>query len=105
MGATLCWLVRASPSSQWFLSLQSTGPRLLGSLVAVHGLSCSAACGIFLDEGSNLCPLQVGSYSLFHQGSPAVFLIFYILHVEHEHPSEEFGQNEHSKTRKTFNSI
>ena len=23
-----------------------------------HGLSCSAACGIFLDQGSNLCPLD-----------------------------------------------
>ena len=22
-----------------------------------HGLSCSTACGIFLDQGSNLCPL------------------------------------------------
>ena len=25
---------------------------------ASHGLSCSVACGIFLDQGSNLCPLQ-----------------------------------------------
>ena len=23
-----------------------------------HGLSCSAACGIFLDQGSNPCPLH-----------------------------------------------
>ena len=23
-----------------------------------HGLSCPAACGIFLDQGSNLCPLH-----------------------------------------------
>ena len=30
----------------------------LGSVVAVHGLSCSTACGIFLDEGLNLCPLN-----------------------------------------------
>ena len=29
-----------------------------GSVVAVHGLSCSAACGIFPDQGSNLCSLH-----------------------------------------------
>ena len=33
--------------------LQSTG-----SVVVVHGLSCSVACGIFLDQGSNPCPLH-----------------------------------------------
>ena len=33
---------------------------------------CSAACGIFLEQGLNLCPLygQVDSYALYHQGSP-----------------------------------
>ena len=29
-----------------------------GSVVVVHGLSCSAARGIFLDQGSNPCPLH-----------------------------------------------
>ena len=29
-----------------------------GSVVVVLVLSCSAACGIFLDQGSNLCPLH-----------------------------------------------
>ena len=33
--------------------LQSTG-----SVVVAPGLSCSAACGIFLDQGSNLRPLH-----------------------------------------------
>ena len=62
----------------WFLLLQSTGsghpcfsscsmraqelwhvgPRVRGALVVAHGLSCSAACGIFLDQGSNPCPLH-----------------------------------------------
>ena len=28
------------------------------SVVVVHGLSCPAACGIFLDQGLNLCPLH-----------------------------------------------
>ena len=35
------------------------------SVVVVHGLSCSVACGIFLDQGSNLCPL-VGRQILNH---------------------------------------
>ena len=33
--------------------LQSTG-----SVIVVHGLSCSTACGIFPDQGSNPCPLH-----------------------------------------------
>ena len=33
--------------------LQSTG-----SVVVLHGLSCSVAHGILLDQGSNPCPLQ-----------------------------------------------
>ena len=28
-----------------------------GSVVVACGLSCSTACGIFLDQGQNLCPL------------------------------------------------
>ena len=41
------------------------------SVVAVHGLSCSRACGIILDQGWNLCSLhwQVDSYPVDHQGS------------------------------------
>ena len=27
-------------------------------LVVVHRLSCSVACGIFLEQGLNLCPLH-----------------------------------------------
>ena len=37
------------------------GARALGaqaSVVVMHGLSCSAACGIFLDQGLNPCPLR-----------------------------------------------
>ena len=39
---------------------------------SAHGLSCSAACGIFPDQGSNPCPLhwQADSQPLRHQGSP-----------------------------------
>ena len=40
-----------------------------------HRLSCSAACGIFPDQGSNPCPLrlQADSQPLRHQGSPVFF--------------------------------
>ena len=43
-----------------------------GSVVVVHGLSCSLACEIFLDQGSNPCVLhwQADSCPLYHQGSP-----------------------------------
>ena len=87
----LCWvfvsvrglsLVAASgghPSSRctglslsWPLLLQSTGSRRAGSVIVAHGPSCSAACGIFPDQGSNPCPLnwQADSQPLRHQGSP-----------------------------------
>ena len=38
--------------------LRSTGSRCAGSAVVAHGPSCSAACGIFPDQGSNPCPLH-----------------------------------------------
>ena len=51
-GTTL-WLERAGFSPWWLLLLQSTG-----SVVVAHGFSCSMVCGIFLDQGSNLCSLR-----------------------------------------------
>ena len=59
-------------SMQWLLLLWSTGSRHAGSVVVAHGLSCSVACGIFPDQGSNPCPLhwQADSQPLRHQGSP-----------------------------------
>ena len=45
-------------SLRWLLLLQSTGSRSAGSVVVAHGLSCSAACGIFPDQGLNPCPLH-----------------------------------------------
>ena len=49
-----------------------------------HRLSCSAACGIFPDQGSNLCPLhwQADSLPLHHQGSPS---------LEHKPDTETLG--------------
>ena len=37
---------------------------------------CPLACEIFLDQGSNLCPLhwQAEAYPLFHLGSLSIFL-------------------------------
>ena len=54
------------------LLLRSTGSRRAGSVVVAHGPSCSRACGIFPDQGSNACPLhwQADSQPLRHQGSP-----------------------------------
>ena len=54
------------------LFLRSTGSRRAGSVVVAHGPRCSAACGIFPDQGSNPCPLhwQANSQPLHHQGSP-----------------------------------
>ena len=42
----------------WPLLLRSTGSRCAGSVVVAHGPSCSAACGILPDQGSNPCPLH-----------------------------------------------
>ena len=52
---------------------RSTGSRRAGSVVVAHGPSCSAACGILPDQGSNPCPLhwQADPQPLRHQGSPS----------------------------------
>ena len=70
-GATLHRGARASHYcglSCW----RSTGSRRAGSVIVAHGPSCSAACGILPDQGSNPCPLhwQADSQPLRHQGSP-----------------------------------
>ena len=63
------------------LLLWSTGSRRAGSVVVAHGPSCSAACGILPDQGSNLCPLhwQADSQPLRHQGSPTLILMPFVL--------------------------
>ena len=86
----LCWVlvsvlglslvaVSGGHSSSWCAGLSlswpllwSTGSRHAGSVVVAHGPSCSAACGIFPDQGSNPWPLhwQADSQPLRHQGSP-----------------------------------
>ena len=64
------------------LLLRSIGSRRSGSVVVAHGPSCSAACGIFPDQGSNPCPLhwQADFQPLHHQGSP-IFTFLRKLHT------------------------
>ena len=59
------------------LLLRSTSSRCAGSVVVAHGPSCSAACGIFPDQGSNPCPLhwQADSQPLRHQGSLLIVVL------------------------------
>ena len=67
----------AGLSSSRPLLLRSTGSRHAGSAIVAHGPSCSMACGIFTDQGSNPYPLhwQADSQPLCHQGSPSTFLL------------------------------
>jgi len=66
-----CSLVTGTALSlPWLLLWHSTGcraPRL-------HGLLPPQHCGIFLDQGSDPCPLhwQANSYPLHHQGHPRI---------------------------------
>ena len=70
-GHSSLWCASLSLSS-WPLLFRSTGSRRAGSVTVVHGPSCSAACGIFPDQGSNPCPLrwQADSQPMRHRGSP-----------------------------------
>ena len=54
------------------LLLRSTGSSRAGSVIVAHGPSCSAACGILPDQGSNPCPLhwQADSQPLAPPGKP-----------------------------------
>ena len=68
----------AGLSLSWPLLLRSTGSRCAGSVIVAHRPSCSVACGILPDQGSNPCPLhwQADSQPLRHQGSPChIFFI------------------------------
>lgn len=56
-------VVELRPSLQWLLLLQSVGS---GAQQSVHGLRCSAVCGVFPGQGLNPClrHWQVGSLPL-----------------------------------------
>ena len=61
------------------LSSCSSRLRSTGSEVVAHGLSCSPACGIFLDQGLNphLLHWQVDSLLLSHLGSPLAIIYLF----------------------------
>ena len=76
------------------LLLRSTGSRRAGSVVVAHGPSCSAACGIFPDRGSNPCPLhwQADPQPLRHQESPfSAFNGTFFLLLKQETPCFHFA--------------
>ena len=62
----------------WTSVVAGPGLQITVLRVVAHRLSCFAACGILLDQGSNLCLLhwQADSLPLSHQGS----LIFKLLY-------------------------
>ena len=82
MGFSLQWLLLLWRTSSRERRLQQV--QLTGSVAAAHGLNCSEARGIFLDQGLNMSLLhwQADSLPLRHQGSPAPVLL----------PGESHGQ-------------
>ena len=73
-GAVLIAL--ASLGERSFRSAGFGGRPPVSSVVVAQGLSCSKALGLFLDRGSNACPLrrQADSWPLHLQGSPGFIL-------------------------------
>ena len=81
-GFSLRWLLLSGSTASRAHGLQSLlhvgsvgvvpGLQSTGAIVTTRGLRCSEACGIFPDQGSNLCLLHwlVASLPLSHQGSP-----------------------------------
>ena len=79
-------------SLRWLLLLRSTGSRRTGfSSCGAGGLSCSVACGIFLDQGLNPCPLhwQADSYNhcATREAPMASFNLYPFAAVNREHDS------------------
>ena len=102
MGATLRCGARASLCGGFscfraqVLGCTAYSSCCMGSVVVAHGLSCSKACGIFPDQGLNLCPLhwQVASHPLYHQGSPTISLLcspFSMPQSFYSFPNREFS--------------
>ena len=66
--SSLQWLLLLGSTSSWEHRLQSgAAPSLqsTGSIAVTHGLSCSSACGIFLDQELNPVPCN-GRWMLTH---------------------------------------
>ena len=63
--------------ASWASAVVAPELQRAGSVVVARGLTCSVACGIFPDQGSNPCLLhwQADSLPLSHQGSLSTPLI------------------------------
>ena len=61
----------------WASVVAAPGLQSSGSVAVVHGLSCSATCGIVPDQGRNWVFLhwQANSSPLNHQGNPATMIL------------------------------
>ena len=71
VGDTLAWDAQASYRDGFsWCRAQALGTQ--ASVVLAHSLSCSTACGLFLEQGSNPCSLRshADSHPLHHLGSP-----------------------------------
>ena len=85
----LCCCRRAfSSCGEWgllFIAVASLvvehGLQSTGSVVVAQGLSCSAACGTFPDQGTNLCPLHWQADSFFFFFFKGIPLFFYYLFI------------------------
>jgi len=71
-------------SLPWLVSLRSAGSMMCGlhGCGTQHGFSCFVTCGIFQDQGSNLCLLRwlADSLPLCHQGSLHLCVFLFTRH-------------------------
>ena len=117
LGATL-WLQCAGFSLLWLLLLRSRGSsvhRLQHSQFPgftaqaqylAHRLSCSVACGVFPDRGSNPCLLHQRAESLpqSYQGSPDK-AYWHVTHLNGGHSHKEEPAKRRIVHRKTLHEL
>ena len=77
LNAVISLVAEHQLQGMWASVVSTPGIYSTGSTVVVHGFSCFSACGIFPDQGLNLClqHWQVDSLPLSHQGSLKISLI------------------------------
>ena len=63
------------------LLLWSTGSRRAGSVIVAHGPSCSAACGIFPDQGVPCIGRQILNHCATRETPPFLFIIRKLLSI------------------------
>ena len=66
-------LLVALQGAHWSV-VAAPGLQSVGSVIVMDKLSCSEACGIFPDQGSNLCPLAGGILIHCHTGEIFLFV-------------------------------